>query len=355
MPVTNFDIWDQAQLTGMIRRALQVGREKTPSLADQIAPFFDVQQRKIKYRVVEPEAFGVGQLRAPDGDPKLFRSKVRYRDELIELALPDEMERIGEDTMLRLQSSDPDIKQSGGLDVVTRGEILALRNWRRVEKMRWDMFLTGIVETDMEDSSAKINFGMAADQFVTAATAWSNFATAKVVDEVRSWQKLVADRIGHYALRLHMNTNTWELIWNNQQVRDLMSSYGRSLMVPTREDISALFREGTQIIVYDGGFRDSITEAVYDADRSRGNTQLTQWLPDNKILITTEYQIDGQRIADTPNGPVMVATGYNTLDRRQGPQAETIIHPVSHNTMLRYARAAIPRMLEPNAFLVATV
>jgi len=348
MPQTTFDIWDTAQLTHMVERRLTVGKENTPSLGDRLAPFVDVQSRKVKYRVAEVDAFGIGKLRAPDGNPQLYRSSMTYTDQLVELALPDEMERIDEDTMLRLNSSDENIRRSAGADVITRGSILALRNYRKIEAMRWEMFLTGKVTLDYDDSNVQIDFGLPADHQVIPTIAWTNTQAANIVDQVRAWQKKVADDVGHLALHIYMNSTTWEYVYNNKGIRDLLSTWGRSLMVPTREEVARLFHEGTTIEIYDGGYRP-------EGAVGRGDSSLTKWLPDGYVLMTTDHIIDGQRIADTPNGQVLVSTGYNSAEPRQGPASETILHPVSHNTFLRYARAAIPRMLVPEAFFVADV
>lgn len=357
MPTTTFDIWDQAQLTNNVERALTTNKENLPSLADQIAPKVDVQARKVKYRITEVDAFGVGQLRAPDGNPQLYRSSVSYRDEYVELALPDEMERISEDTMLKLLSTDEKIKQSGGVDVVTRGRILGLRNWRRIEKMRWEMFLTGKITLDYQDSSAQIDFGLPASHIITASTLWTDTANADIIAQVRGWQKLMSDDVGVYGLMLHMNTDTWELVYNNAKIAAKLSTWGRGLMVPNKDDVGRLFREGTQIVIYDGGYRNTGSlNAGPTPNASRGDSQLTKWLPYGKVLITPlGYNVDGEPIADTPNGQVMIATGYNSAEPRQGPQSETILDPISKNTMLRYASAAIPRMLIPEAFIAVTV
>lgn len=357
MPTTTFDIWDQAQLTNNVERALTTNKENLPSLADQIAPKQDVQSRKVKYRITEVDAFGVGQLRAPDGNPQLYRSSVSYRDEYVELALPDEMERISEDTMLKLLSTDEKIKKSGGVDVITRGKILGLRNWRRIEKMRWEMFLTGKVTLDYQDSSAQIDFGLPASHIITASTLWTDTANADIIAQVRGWQKLMSDDVGVYGLMLHMNTDTWELVYNNAKIAAKLSTWGRGLMVPNKDDVGRLFREGTQIVIYDGGYRNTGSlNAGPTPNASRGDSQLTKWLPYGKVLITPlGYNVDGEPIADTPNGQVMIATGYNSAEPRQGPQSETILDPISKNTMLRYASAAIPRMLIPEAFIAVTV
>lgn len=358
MPNTTFDIWDQAQLTHNVKRALTTGKENLPSLAAQIAPLVDVQSRKVKYRVAEVDAFGIGQLRAPDGNPKLYRSSITYRDEYVELGLPDEMERISEDTMLKLQSTDPLISASGGVDVITRGRVLALRNARRIEKMRWDAFLTGKITLDYEDSDYQIDFGIPATHIVTAGTLWTDTANADIIANIRAWQKVVADDIGEYALKIHMNTNTWEYVYNNAKIAAKLSSWGRGLMVPTKDEVAALFRDGSEIIIHDGGYRDVGVALGANASKpnsSRGDSNLTKWLPDGKVLLTTNYSVQGEPIADTPSGQVMIATGYNSAEPRQGPQAETLLDPFSKNTFLRYASAAIPRLRLPEAFFVATV
>lgn len=357
MPITTFDIWDQAQLTHNVKRSLTTAKENVPSLAAQIAPIVDVQSRKVKFRVSEVDAFGIGQLRAPDGNPKLYRSAITYRDEYIELGLPDEMERISEDVMLRLQSTDPNIAASGGVDVITRGRILALRNQRRIEKMRWDAILTGKVTLDYEDSDYQIDFGIPATHIVTAGTLWTTLS-ADIIGQIRGWQKVVADDIGQYATKIHMNSNTWDYVYNNTTIASKLSTWGRGLMVPQLEEVASLFRQGSEIIIHDGGYRAEGVKLGADSTKpnsSKGDSNLTKWLPDGKVLLTTDYTLDGEPIADTPNGQVMIATGYNTAEARQGPQAETLLDPFSKNTFLRYASAAVPRIRIPEAFLIATV
>lgn len=372
MPPVTFDIWDQAALTAQIQRKITIGRENLPSLADQIAPMNDVRERQLKFRVIEVDAFGIGQLRAPDGDPKLWRSSTRVREELIELALPDEMERISEAVLDKLDSTDPLIRMSAGADVVTRGAILAARSFRRVEKMRWDAFLKGYVDLDYEDSGLRVTYDIPNANFVdvSGTAPWTDTST-DIIGQLRGWQKQLADTIGAFGTRFHMNSDTWELVFNNAPIRALLSSWGRSVMIPTGQaEVASLLRGGigdqgtdapaAQIIIYDGGFRDVGSDAAAAAagnNTALGNSTLTKWLPYGKVLITTDYTLPetGEQIADTPNGRVRVATGYNSAVWKQGPAAETILNPISKNEMLRYARANIPRLLIPEAFLVATV
>lgn len=368
MPPVTFDIWDQAALTAQIRRKITTGKENLPSLGDVIAPLQDVRERKLKFRIIEVDAFGIGQLRAPDGDPKLWRTSQRVREEMIELALPDEMERISEDILDRLDSTDENIRLTAGADVVTRGAVLAARSWRRVERMRWDAFLKGYVDLDYDDSGLRLTYDIPNDHFVTAGTLWTDTVNADIVSQLRGWQKKIADDVGAYGTRIYMNSDTWELVSNNAKIAAKLSSWGRSLLIPSGvAEVASLLRGGqgdvtgspsTQIIIYDGGYRDVGSDvAGTGTNLVLGDSTLTKWIPYGKVLITTEPNLPetGEQIADTPNGRVRVATGYNSAVWKQGPAAETILHPISKNEMLRYARANIPRILIPEAFLVATV
>ena len=71
--------------------------------------------------------------------------------------------------------------------------------------------------------------------------------------------------------------------------------------------------------------------------------------------MTTEYSLDGVRIADTLDGQVTVSRSYNEVDIRQGEQAEVMLDHISKTHFLRYASARIPRIIIPEAFLWATV
>jgi hypothetical protein len=357
-----FDPWDQAQLTHLIRRQLTYGRENIASLADTIAPKLDVQSRRVKFKIVAPDAFGVGQLRAPDADPKLTRSSFSREERVIDLALPDEMERVSEDIQQKLASTDENIKDSGGLDLITRGAILAERNRRAVERMRWQAFLTGKVTTNYDEtqSDATIDFGLMPSHVVDAATPWTDIAASDPVQEVRAWQKQMADDIGFYGLKIHMNSTTWEKVLENEKLMGMVSTNSsREYRIATKADFQALLYEGSEVVIYDGGYREPGSDKNPDGSsrglQSYGFNSMTPWIPDGKVLITTPYQIDGEKIADTPDGLVAVATGYNSIDWRQGAQAEQIIHPISKNIFLRYGRAAIPRLRVPEAFFVADV
>jgi hypothetical protein len=86
------------------------------------------------------------------------------------------------------------------------------------------------------------------------------------------------------------------------------------------------------------------------------NRRLTKFLPNNRILVTTEYTLDGQNIADVADGQVLVGGDTGSApDIRQGMQSEIISNPYTKQIFRRQASARIPRLYFPNAFLYATV
>jgi hypothetical protein len=88
---------------------------------------------------------------------------------------------------------------------------------------------------------------------------------------------------------------------------------------------------------------------------ARDEASHTRYLPNNKVLVTTEYTIEGERIADTLNGQVEISTGYNETAIQLGPSSEVILDHMTKNRYLREAAARIPRLLHPECFLAATV
>src|ERR1051326_6416128 len=137
----NFDLWDQALLTDLITKPIpgSLGAGVTgDSLGNRIAPLVPHAARTAKIRVSEATAIGKGQFRAPDATPPLHKpGGYTFREEIIELALLDEMERIMEEDWMKLSSPDETIARAVGKSIVERGQELQTRNVNLTEWMRW--------------------------------------------------------------------------------------------------------------------------------------------------------------------------------------------------------------------------
>src|SRR5690349_9446287 len=132
-----FDIYDQAVLTAVINEEVDTALEQAPYLGASIAPLRNLNARMARMDVGRTYSFGMGQFKAPNAMPALVEMPVTERREaLIEMAQLEEMHRINSEQWMRLQSSDEDIRNSEGLEVVTRGQILRRRLERLTEWMR---------------------------------------------------------------------------------------------------------------------------------------------------------------------------------------------------------------------------
>lgn len=346
------DFWkEQAVLTNVVNRPMLTDMEAEPPLGAQIAPFLPVQSRAVKVQVAQTYSFGLGQFKAPDATPPLVPKVAHeWSEQIIELALLEEMERITGEHLLRLESSDPEIQKVAGLDLVTRLQILQARNERLTEWMRWQAFINGTLTIQYDDANTAltIDYGRPAGHAPTAGVLWTDLVNSDPIADLKAWSQVIADSSGVYGLNVHMPSEVWELILKNQKVKAYLTGNDRSLLIPTRDDVMALMRDGMNINIYDGGYR---PEGVV----LRGRTNHTRYIPTNKILITTDYVVDGERIADTPDGQVLVSNGYNSVAVQQGAQSEVILDHMSKQHFYRQASARIVRILHPECFLCAQV
>lgn len=360
MPVTTFDVWDQATLTDTIRKP-PVGRapgaaEDTPNLLGAtIAPNKSLAGRSAKVRVAELKPFGTGQFRAPDATPALFKPAVSWEERTIELLLIDEMERISEEDWMKLNSNDEDVARSAGASLVDRGRILELRNIRATEKLRWSAFQGGTTTITYPTGSAlQIDYGFPAGHRPVLATLWSDNTNADPVADIQNWSELIAADSGFYGNRIHMNSKTFNYLIESEKIKSAINFYAPSantIYRPRRDDLLNLFTSfatDVQIVIYDNGYREVGTAGI-------GVGSITKYLPDGYVLMTTDYSIDGVNIADTLDGQVTVSASYNSVSIRQGEQAEVMLDHMSKTHFLRYASARIPRILIPEAFVWAKV
>ena len=340
----NWDVFDSAALTGVINRPLTTQFENEPTVGERIAPLVDVQSREVKVSVRDVHAFGKGQFRAPGATPPLYEPKLELREETIELAILSEQHRIKDEDYLALRSSDENYQKKAGLSIVERGNILAIRNRRLTESLRWDAFSGTAVITYPTGAQLEVDYGIPTD---SASVDWSDHANSDPIADIKRWQLLPANAVGHYGLKIHLSSEQWEDLIQSQSILDKLTGSDRGLAVVKKEDVQALVREGTEFVITDAGYRAEGTGI------ERGLGSNTPYLPAGKVLVTTNYTIEGERIADMPNGQVLVSTGYNQVAIRQGPQAEVLLHHESKTHFLRYESARIPRVHHPEAFVYA--
>ena len=347
-----FDIYDQAVLTALVNEPVDTALEQAPMLGGQIAPLNQIQSRMARMDIGRQYSFGIGQFKAPNAMPALIEMPVSERREaLIEMVQLEEMHRINSEQWIRLNSSDENIRNYEGLEVVERGRILRQRLERLSEWMRWQAFVNGslTVTYPRTNSQLFIDYGWLPGHKPTAATLWSDTVNADPVADLEAWQQQVADDSGYLGTRIHLTSQVAKLILNNAKLKTYFNVPDGQPFRARLEQVADLLAEGTQFIVHDAGYRPMASGA------GRAEADHTRYLPVNKVLMTTDYRIDGENIADTLNGQVEVSADYNDTNITQGPSSEVILDHMTKNRYLREAAARIPRIIHPECFLSATV
>lgn len=349
---TGFDIWDTATLTRLVNEPVDTALESAPTLGSVIAPVQNTTSRLARMDVGRTYSFGIGQFKAPNAMPALIdMPTVERREAMIELAQLEELHRINSEQWQRLASSDDDVRRAEGLDVVTRGQIMRRRMERLTEKMRWDVFTTGFLNIvyPRTNSELVIDYGFLTGHRPTVVTSWADTTNADPIADLEAWQQKVADDSGYIATRIHITSADMKLILTNAKLRTYFNVASGIPFRPSPEQVASLLAEGTVFVVHDAGWRQMASGAA------RNEAAHTRYLPIGKVVMTTEYSIEGENIADTLNGQVDISVSYNEARPVMGPADEVILNHMEKNRYLRQAASRIIRIIHPECFLAATV
>lgn len=349
-----FDIWDQAVLTNLVNRPVETALERAPQLGAQIAALKTLHARMARVEVANTYAFGIGQFKAPNAMPALVEMPVGEREaKMIELAQLEEMHRINSEQWMRLNSEDDNIRNSEGLTIVERGQILQRRNERLTEWMRWKAFVDGAltITYPRTNSQLVIDYGYLAGHRPTPTDLWTNLEDSDPINDLDAWQTQVAEDSGYVGLKIHLTSKTAKLILRNENLQAYFNVPAGQPFKPTLKDVAGLLAEGTEFVLYDVGFRAMQSAAPYN----HTDAAHTRYLPHNRVVITTPYEIEGEQIADTLDGQVEVSTDYNKTAILDGPQSEVILDNMTKNRYFRQASARIVRIQHPECFLSAKV
>jgi hypothetical protein len=347
------DILDQAALTDSIVGPVETEMETAPFLGEQIAPMFDIDGQYVSMKVEDIHAYGIGQFRAPEATPPLMDITGREeREEVIELVHLDEMHRVSPIRWERLNSNDERIAGREARSLIEIGQILERRNERLTEWMRWQAFSGQLtVEYQQRDTALVIDYPLPAGHTPNTAVAWSDTVNSDPVNDLRTWQTACAVGCGKAGLLIHLSSEDLENVLNNQKLRTYFNVAVGQPFLPGIEDVLRLLRPGSQFITQDSAYRDESVGASVDPEDH------TRFLPVESVLLTPEgYNANGAPIADTPNGVVEIATGYNTTALLPGPQSEIVMKGDGiYQRFLRQASRRIVRLRQPGAFVYADV
>jgi len=358
-----FNIWDSATNTEIVRRSLTTALEDENFIGPTLLPLVDVRDRRIKRGSIEVEAFGMAQMKARNATPPIFVPSIAISEEYIELADIDEMSPIEEDEWERLTGDNEFERNRVGVDVLQRARILQLRNERRTEWMRWQAMYDTLTITMADEPGQQmwLRYGIPPANKVTVSPLWSSRTTSTPIANIRAGQKAIFQALGKWGSRIYMGPDTWDNLANSTEVQNLLNTNtngGQKL--PTVRTIESLLYNGVgsnererpgdapapQVYVTSAGYRDT------GQGTNRGTSSMTYFLPEGRVLITTEPTVSGERIGDMPNGRVAVKpTPTSEPQWRQGPQNETLVSsmpPYVHYN--RQVCVRIPRINVPSAF-----
>lgn len=340
-----------AALTETIVKPVVSRLEAAPRLGDQIAPIRNIDGDAVAMLVREVAAYGVGQVKAPEAAPPLVElTGGQETPQLTSLLDYDEMHRISPTRWERLQSSDDSVAVGEFRKLVEIGRQLEERNQRLTELHRWGAF-SGRLEFRYQenDSVLVVDYPIPAGNKPTVSTPWSNIADSDPVADCRAFRLQVANTAGSPGVKFHISSEDLEYVLSNENLRTYYNVPVGQPFRPTVENVQELIGPGTEFIIADGGFRPE-TAGVDLAVSGH-----VRYKPVGKLLVTTDYTLDGVGIADTPNGDVEIQTGYNSTVSLKGPQSEIMLDTLSKQRFLRQASKRIPRLRAPGAFLYATI
>lgn len=256
---------------------------------------------------------------------------------------------IGEADVLFLRN--PGERESRTARDRIRDQIAKMKNdvENRLEKMRFDVFLTGRLSVndtvDGQLIALNYDFGVPAASFRDATddsggAVWSDQTNADARVNIDAIVTLLANATGQKATTAVMNTNTRKLINRMVKIRnDLVYVSGPTDLVRSPDITDVL--SGVRLITYDDGYKlDAAGEGAHQ-----------YFLPDNKVIFFVGPTAGGERFGDTATAPSLLADG----SRVEGIFAEQWTAPDPTREYIRVGIVAIPRVFHPDWFVTLTV
>lgn len=350
-----FDIYNQAHFQRLVQISLQTRMEQVNPVVNQMVTTVPTTEDKIRMVRSQLRSFGYAKPKAFGATPPIFTPRIRYEENEIELIPIHEMSPIDERLLRKLESGDPLTRQRAGVDAVTRGTALQMRNEEGWNVITMNAILNGaltLIFADESDEGLTIDYNYLPTHFVSVSTAWSDAANGKPIDNMMTVQQLLANDAGQYGHHFWMNTNTYRLLIFSAQTKDLLTGFdGRAQFIPNTTDITPRLYDGDQVVfhVSDSGYRATET---YD----RGRSAHTLYIPDNKVIVTTDDPFEGEPLVEVFDGNVAVPVSqFAKPDLRQGAQSWVVLDTDSLTTYNHYASTRMPRINRPECIAIMDV
>ena len=255
---------------------------------------------------------------------------------------------IGEADILFLRN--PGERESSSARDRIRDQVARMKNdvENRLEKMRFDVFLTGVLSVndtvDGQLIALNYNFGVPAASFRTAtadagAAVWTDQTNADARLNFEAAKKVIREATGQTVTEALMNQNTRSLIDHQNKIRtDLQYVSGPADLVRSPHITEVL--SGVRLVTYDDGYKLDVN----------GTGAHQYFLPDNKVIFFVGPTAGGERFGDMATAPSLLADG----SRVEGIFAEQWTAPDPTREYIRVGIVAIPRVFHPDWFVTLT-
>lgn len=345
-----FNLWDQVHNTATINMAVQTTLETQERPARQLSTLVPTTEDRIKLERMEVKAFGLGSFKAIGASSPIYVPKVRYTETEIDLVQLSEQSPVDERLLRRLQSEDENIVNRAGADIALRGKALQIRNENLSDWMVMTAIMTGQLPISFKDEPSQgfvLDYGYLAGHLITAGTHWSNLTGSTPISDLVAMQTLLANDAGEYGVHIWMNDITYRELVFSAEAASLLTGYGRAQKLPVAADIQARMFNGDKVQWH-------ITSSGYRAEAAgyaRGLSSLTKWIPDGKVIMTTNDPFEGENLVEQFDGRVLVRTGFNSAELRQGTQSQVKMDD-SDTTSWYQTSTRMPRVNRPECIAV---
>jgi hypothetical protein len=346
------DIRDQYVLTRAIQKLIRTETFR----GAEVAPLTPTSQRKFKMSVREADQpFGIGQFKAPNADTPIADIKGQLNPTtMIYVSVVDLEEMVLLEETDQLESADALVRANKIEEIIRLGQLLQLRNERLTELMRWKAFQNALTIEFRDGGTLAVDsygsYGAGADGHVITdagnnryrSVDWNDTDNSRPLDDLQAWADLIENDSGFPATHIWMSRKTFRNFQRSSQWAEFLTFVDRTFRLVTQDDISRLV-EIPNFHIYEGGWKDN-------------SGTLYKYLPDDYVLITTDPVLDGIRIAETYDAPVVRYVGGRlVVARNPGMAAETWVDPLKKQEFMRVSTSRMVHLVFPEAMAWAYV
>lgn len=363
-----FDLWDQAQITELTRRAVDRVLGDQQRIAAQFAPVTPTQLEKIARGRVKLRA--VGKARgaiADDATPPIYRPEMRFTEEAWSLLRLAEMTPVEESLRRQLENNGTDAdsvarRDRAGADIITRARALQIRQENQSDYYVMQAIINGVLPVKLANPPAGtdmdqyvIDYEFPAGNLVTESTLWSDLVNADPIAKMRAYQTQLRAASGDWGVEFWMSSEVMNYIRQNQKVKNAFNwnAPTNAPFQPTDEMIKQLLYQPDQVSfhIHDEGWYDE--SAGYNIDN---DLDKTRWIPKDRVIVRTGSTFRGEAVAEMFDGMVPVQTDWNSYEYR-GPGAQSYVQLIQGNLTLMWRQECrrMPMIHHPECILSAKV